>query len=174
MRKQVELLEHHPDLAPHQVDGPGIAVEQRALDQDTALLVGFQMIEAANQRRFAGTRRSAQDDLLACADRQIDAGQGLEIAKPLVHALHDDHGLDRAGCRGMVGLAGHVGCYLIACDQLATNETPSRLSGKDDGNGSFIHFMWIFANSPLALIWSMKVLSEALISFSPSRVQAPL
>src|SRR5471032_2565609 len=62
----------------------------------------------------------------------------------------------------------------VACYQPATNETPSMLSGKDDGSGNFIHFIWIFANSPLALIWSMKVLSEALISFSPSRVQAPL
>src|ERR1700722_4838292 len=63
---------------------------------------------------------------------------------------------------------------LMAGYQLATNDTPSRLSGKDDGSGSFIHFIWIFASSPLALIWSMKVLIEALISFSPSRVQAPL
>ena len=49
-----------------------IIVEKGAVDHDAALLVGFEMVDAADQRRFAGAGRSAQDDLLACADRQID------------------------------------------------------------------------------------------------------
>src|SRR5271168_3846404 len=95
MREQVELLEHHADLAPHVEDCAGAVAELDSIDDDGATIVPFQPIDAADQRRLARSRRPANHDLLALVDVEIDLPQRLETAKPLVDALnlHRDRAL---------------------------------------------------------------------------------
>src|SRR3546814_4763014 len=61
------------------------------IDEDLALLVFLQPVDAADHGRLAGARRPADDDALAAVDGQVDVLQDMELAVPLVHA--DD--LDR-------------------------------------------------------------------------------
>ncbi len=86
MREQVEVLEHHADVAANLVDLLKIVREFLAIDDDLAALVFFQPIDAADQRRLAGTGRTADDDPLAAHDLEVDVAQNVEVAIPLVHA----------------------------------------------------------------------------------------
>jgi hypothetical protein len=64
VREQVELLEHHADLAPHLLDVRMSVVEFDAID-GSPLLMALQPVDAADQRRLAGAGRAADDDALA-------------------------------------------------------------------------------------------------------------
>ena len=55
MRKEIELLKDHADVAPHLVDLSDVAGQLDAVDDDPAALMGFEPVDAADQRRFAGT-----------------------------------------------------------------------------------------------------------------------
>ena len=48
MREQVEVLEHHADLAAHLVDLLQVVGELLAVDDDLALLVLLQPVDAAD------------------------------------------------------------------------------------------------------------------------------
>src|SRR5262249_3212937 len=50
------------------------------------------MVDAADKRRLARSRWSAQDDFLARADREVDIRQGFKLAVPFFHAFHGNHG----------------------------------------------------------------------------------
>src|ERR1700738_1338989 len=91
------MLEAHADFTPDLVDLLQVAGELRAVDNDTALLMLFQPIDAADHGRLAGTRGPADHDALAALDRKVDVAQHVELAVPLVHA--DD--LDRERVRGL-------------------------------------------------------------------------
>ena len=86
MREKVEVLEHHADLAAHLVDLLQIVGELDAVDDDLALLVLFQAVDAADHGRLAGARRAGNDDALAAHDAQVDVAQHVEIAVPFVHS----------------------------------------------------------------------------------------
>ena len=86
MREQVEVLEHHADFAPHLVDLLQVAGQFGAVDDDAALLVLLQPVDAADHGRLAGARRPADHDALAALDREVDVAQHVEFAVPLVHA----------------------------------------------------------------------------------------
>jgi hypothetical protein len=68
--------------------------QQRAVDDDPALLVLLQRVDAADQRRLARPRGAADHDPLAL-DRQVDVAQHVERAEPLVHAPDLDGDLVR-------------------------------------------------------------------------------
>ena len=72
MGKQIELLEDHSHLAAHRIDCLLFVVQVNAVDDDPTFLITFQMVDAADERRLARPRWSAQNDFLACADRQVD------------------------------------------------------------------------------------------------------
>ena len=91
MRKQIELLKHHADVAAHREDVFGIVGQFDAVDDDAAALPVLQPVDAAQQRRFAAAGRAADDDALAARDLQIDVAQHVKFAVPFVQA--DD--LDR-------------------------------------------------------------------------------
>ena len=91
MRKQVEVLEHHADLAPGGIDVLDVAGELDAVDHDVAALVLLEPVDAADHGRLARPRRPAHDDLLALPDVQIDVLEHVELAEPLVHAPQHDH-----------------------------------------------------------------------------------
>ena len=68
MREQVEVLEHHADFAAHLVDALEVVGQLGAVDDDAALLVLFQPVDAADHRRLAGAGRSADHDALAALE----------------------------------------------------------------------------------------------------------
>jgi hypothetical protein len=59
VRKQVEVLEHHADFAADLVDLLQVVGQFDAVDDDLALLVLFQPVDAADQRRLARAGRPA-------------------------------------------------------------------------------------------------------------------
>ena len=95
MREEVEVLEHHADLAADLVDLLQVVGELDAVDDDLALLVLLQPVDAADHGRLAGAGRPADDDALAARDVQVDVLQHMELAVPLVDVDHLDGG--RAG-----------------------------------------------------------------------------
>jgi hypothetical protein len=46
MGKQVEMLEHHSDLAADRIDPPDIAGERHSVDDDLAVLKVFKPVDA--------------------------------------------------------------------------------------------------------------------------------
>jgi cysteine synthase A len=91
MRKQIEALEHHADFAPHLVDVPQTGPEFDAVDDDPAFLKFLQRIDAADQRRFARTRRAANHDAFALCHIEVDVAQHMKVAKPLVQRRDADN-----------------------------------------------------------------------------------
>ena len=55
MRKEIELLKDHADVAPHVVDLSEVARQLDAVDDDPAALMGFEPVEAADERGLAGS-----------------------------------------------------------------------------------------------------------------------
>src|ERR1700752_4734917 len=68
MRKKIKALEHHADFAPDLVDAPPNRAQFDAVDDGLAFLKFLERVDAADQRRFARARRTADDDSLALAD----------------------------------------------------------------------------------------------------------
>src|SRR5450830_127347 len=88
VREQVEVLEHHANFTTDRFDLLEVVGQFHAIDHDAALLVLFQTVEAADGGRLARTRRAAENDTFALLDVQVDVFQHVELAVPLVHALH--------------------------------------------------------------------------------------
>jgi hypothetical protein len=57
----------------------------------------FEAVYAADHRRLAGARRTADDDALAAHDLQVDIAQYMEVAEPFVHVDHLDRGVAEIG-----------------------------------------------------------------------------
>jgi hypothetical protein len=104
VREQVELLEHHANLAAHRVDRLLAVVQPMAGDGDLAALDRFKMVDAADQRRLARARGATEHDLLALGHVEIDVLQGMEGAIVFLDMPHLDH--RRGSAFGAVGL-GH-------------------------------------------------------------------
>ena len=92
MRKQVEVLEHHPDFAPHFIDPFDVVGQLHSVDHDRSALMFLKPIDAPDQRRFAGTRRTADDDALSARNRQVDVPQYVKAPVPFVDAGKSDCG----------------------------------------------------------------------------------
>ena len=92
MREQIELLEHHADVAAHRVDALQILRQLDAVDQNLSALMLFETIDASDQGRFARAGGTADHDALAAPHGEIDVAQHVKRAVPLVHADHFDGG----------------------------------------------------------------------------------
>ncbi len=91
MRKQVELLEHHTDILAHLVDCLDIIGQLGAIDDQMAILVFFEPVDATDQRRFSGAGRPADHDALTARNLQVDIAQHVEIvAIPLVDFVENN------------------------------------------------------------------------------------
>ena len=53
MRIEVEVLEHHPDVLPDAIDVPLVVGQLDAVDDDPALLMFLQAVDAADHCRFS-------------------------------------------------------------------------------------------------------------------------
>ena len=90
VREQVEVLEHHADLAADALDVAQVAGQFGAVDHDASALVFLQPVDATDQGRLARSRRAADDDAFALADFEVDVLQHMEVAEPLVDAFQAD------------------------------------------------------------------------------------
>ena len=95
MREQIELLEHHADLAPDRVDALQVVGQFDAVDDNSAALMLLEAIDAADQRRLARARGAANDDPLAARHEEVDVAQDVKLAVPFVDADHLDGGAGR-------------------------------------------------------------------------------
>src|SRR5207302_11258385 len=86
MWKQVEILEYHADLTADSVDTAHAGMHPRAVDHDIALLMFLELVEATNQRRFSGDRRTRDDYPIASLFRQLNICQHLDVNQDLVYA----------------------------------------------------------------------------------------
>ena len=84
MRKQIEILEHHSDFAPHFVDPSDIIVQLDSINDNRPPLMFLQPINAPNQGRFAGTGWTADHDALSALNRQGDVPQDVKAPVPFV------------------------------------------------------------------------------------------
>jgi hypothetical protein len=69
-------------------------VSSMPVDDDAALLVLLEPVDAADHGRLAGARRAADHDTLAAQDLQVDVAEDMKVAVPLVDLdhLHGDIG----------------------------------------------------------------------------------
>src|SRR5690606_26716081 len=91
------------DLAPDLIDLLEIVGQFLALDDDPALLMLLQTIDATDHRRFARTGRAADHNPLAAHHPQVDVLQYVEIAIPFVHVDDIDRHL-RVGDMHLAGI----------------------------------------------------------------------
>src|SRR5690242_19479452 len=75
MRKQVEVLEDHADLAAYLVDLLQVVGEFDAVDDDAAGLVLLETVDAADHGGLARARGPGDDDALTAVDAQVDVAQ---------------------------------------------------------------------------------------------------
>ena len=89
MREQVVGLEDDADAAAHRVDVAGTC-DVRAVEEDATRVDGLQQVDAAEQRRLAGARRTDQRDHLVLCHAEVDLTQHLVLAERLRQALYDE------------------------------------------------------------------------------------
>jgi hypothetical protein len=90
MRKQVEALEHHADLAAHLIDVAQARAQFDVVDDDAAFLELLERVDAADEGRLARAGGAADHDALALGDLEVDVAQHVELAVPLVEAGDGD------------------------------------------------------------------------------------
>src|SRR5690606_15443960 len=95
--KEVEMLEHHPDFAADLVDIADIVVQFRSQYENAPAVMFFEPVDATDHRRFAGAGGTANDDLLATCNRQVDIPEGEERAVMLGDVLDADCGFRLCG-----------------------------------------------------------------------------
>src|SRR5690606_5748527 len=95
----IEVLEHHAHMLADDLDFLQIVAQLGAIDDNLALLVAFQGIDATDQGRLARARRAADDDPLAGLDIQIDITQDMELVIPFVYVFHADNGFGHRSLR---------------------------------------------------------------------------
>ena len=116
MREEVEVLEHHADLAPDLVDALEVVGELDAVDDDLAGLMLLEPVDAADHRRLARARGPADHDALAAHHLEVDVLQHVEIAVPFVHVDDLDRDVGRSACASTCGSSssGHDVLVLMA------------------------------------------------------------
>ena len=77
------------------MDPSPVAGQLDAVDNDAALLVLLQSIDAANESRLARPGRPANDDTLAALHGEVDVVEDVELAVPLVQANNLDCDIKR-------------------------------------------------------------------------------
>jgi hypothetical protein len=95
VRKEVELLEDHPDPLPHPRDVGAAAGDLLALEVDPARVERLEQVDAAEERALAGAARADDDEHLAWVDLEVDPVEHEVVAEALPDRLKAD---DRAVC----------------------------------------------------------------------------
>ncbi len=95
MRKQIEVLEDHADVLPQPVYVGGRGMNGRVIDEDLAFLNRLQAIDRANERGFAATARSRDDNDSSGGHVKRHVIQDVKLPVPLVDALGGNHSVLR-------------------------------------------------------------------------------
>jgi hypothetical protein len=91
VRKELEVLEHHPDLRTQAIEVRSLVAYGFPVDDDLALLKRFETIHALDQRRLAGARRATYDDDLPLVHPGRAVLEDLEASIPLADFAEFDH-----------------------------------------------------------------------------------
>jgi hypothetical protein len=113
VRKEVELLEHHADYTARGVDR-GLAVAHPVPSHDD--LAGphaLEVVDAADQSGFSGTRRAAENDLFALRDGEVDVLERVETSVPFLDFAHFDHRFGATQWSSGIVVIGHVGPFPV-------------------------------------------------------------
>ncbi len=122
VRKEVEALEHHADLAAHLIDALDVRRQLHPVDHDRPALMLLEPIDAANERGLARSGRAANDNALPAPHRQVDVAQRVKGAIPLVDA-------DELDCSAVSFRRGHESRMRVpwrACARHRRHSAPSR------------------------------------------------
>ena len=92
MRKQVELLKHHAQLAPQGVQMLEVVVDFNAIDHDASRVMALQPIEHAQQGTLARAGGAQNSAHLAGVEVGADVAQHMVRPKVLVDLVHRDQG----------------------------------------------------------------------------------
>src|SRR5581483_8838783 len=126
--KQVEVLEHHADLAANLVNFLQVRRQLDTVDEDVPALVLFEPVDTADHRRLARSGRPADHDSLPAAYLQVDVAQNMKIAVPFVDADHLDGGVcpesSRLEQRSGIYVPGHA--TSLTADRLWQGAPPWR------------------------------------------------
>ena len=91
MAEEIEGLEHHTHVSAELGQFFALFGEQRVVDVNFAGIDGFQAIDSAAQRGFAGAGRAEEHQNLAGGNLEIDIAEGVVFAVVLIHIPHADH-----------------------------------------------------------------------------------
>jgi hypothetical protein len=91
MRIQIEMLEHHTDIAPDLVDIGLLVAQPDAVHDQFPVRNRFQPVDATDERAFAGAGRPDYDDDLAGMDGQINVFEHMEMPVMLVDLMKPYH-----------------------------------------------------------------------------------
>src|SRR5690606_37800197 len=183
IRKQLELLNKHTGFLPHDIYILSASSQVVAINDDTALLNGLQLIDAADESRLSRTRRAANNDTFAAGYSQIDISERMVRAVPLVHPLHK-HCRTRSivlhlACRSLSHLVHVEKLTFVDWIAMPAGGRARRNSGAyfawetKSGSGAPSHFSWILFSSPSLFAFSMNLLTNSSISAEPLRTAMP-
>ena len=80
---EIETLEHHADALAHAVDVEAAGQHVDAIDKKSAVVGPLKEVAAAQQRAFARTRWSNEEDEFSLGDPKVHAFQNLGLAVTL-------------------------------------------------------------------------------------------
>lgn len=90
MREKVEVLKHHADFPPNRINMADIIGQLDTINNDFALLMLLQPIDATDEGGFSRAGWPTDDNSLALINGQIEILENMEVPVPLVHALNPD------------------------------------------------------------------------------------
>ena len=96
MRKEIELLKHHADLAPDLREVGRVRPEFPPGKDDASFLVFLEAVDAPDQSGLAGAGGAADHDAFALRDPEMHPAEHLERAEPLADAVEFDQRLCRS------------------------------------------------------------------------------
>ena len=116
--EQVELLEHHPHLAPDGVEVLHAVVQLDPVHHDAPGVVLLEPVQRAEEGGLARARGADDDRHLALEEAGGDVPEDVRLAEVLVHALRDDERLGDGrgvGGGGVRKRVGHGGLHQCRC-----------------------------------------------------------
>lgn len=117
--KQIEGLEHHPDLGAESGERASLLGQRPSLKANGAAVDGLQAVDRPAQRGLAAARRADDDHHFTGRDGQVDVPQHVNGTQMLAHVLQADEGHRVFGLR-------HIDCaHVMARGHFSTRRRAS-------------------------------------------------
>jgi hypothetical protein len=91
MREEVEVLKHHADFAPDQMQFFRLCVDFFSVDADRPAARFFQEVDTPQQRALPGTARTDYDHNLTLFDLEVDIVDDLMFSIPFIQMPDFNH-----------------------------------------------------------------------------------